>query len=102
MGRLGTFNRRLNPPSHPEDRQRPYEQAPASEPMATLGYTLGINRNESPYETPLSSGTGPGQQPRRRMAMDILNITDSPGTPKYLPLPNVGGAEMRVPGIMQP
>lgn len=102
MSRLGSFNRQTRPPSHPEDRRRAYEQSPADSPVANLGYMFGVHRREIPYEQPLPTTTGTGRPPRRRMAMDILNITESPGVLKTLPAPSIGGAELRVPGIPQP
>jgi hypothetical protein len=63
---------------------------------------FGVNRRDIPYEAPLATTTGSGRPPRQRMAMDIMNITDSPGVLKYLPTPSMGGAELRVPGIPQP
>lgn len=71
-------------------------------PRARLGYLYGINVKEEPYEAPLPTNSEDffyGKQPRRRLAGDILNLdlTKSPGAPATLPLPKLGGAEMRVP-----
>lgn len=76
-------------------------------PKARLGYMYGINLHEEPREVALPSNAEKffyGRQPReRRMAGDILNLdlTQSPGTPATLPLPKMGGAELRTPELPQ-
>ena len=102
MRKLGSFNRRVNLPRHPEDHTRQVEHALADNPVANAGYMFGVNRSNIPYEAPLPTTTGSGRPPRQRMAMDIMNITDAPGVLQYLPPPAMGGAESRVPGIPQP
>lgn len=102
MRRLGSFNRKANLLRHAEDHARQSEPAAATNPIANAGYMFGVNRSDIPYETPLATTTGSGRPPRQRMAMDIMNITDSPGALQYLPPPAIGGAELRVPGIPQP
>jgi len=87
-------------------------------PKARLGYLYGIGVKEDPYETPLKTGEEKFQsivgqegayyaigsrfpKNKQRMAMDILNleITQSPGTPAVFPLPFIGNAELRTPGL---
>ena len=73
-------------------------------PRARLGYMYGLNVENQPYEASLPTNSEDffyGKQPRRRMAGDILNLdlTNSPGAPATLPLPNIGSAELRLPAI---
>jgi hypothetical protein len=89
-------------------------------PKARLGYLYGIGVKEDPYETLLKTGEEKFQsivgqegayyaigsrfpKNKQRMAMDILNleITQSPGTPAALPLPSIGGPELRTPELPQ-
>lgn len=83
-------------------------------PKTRLGYMYGLGVSSDPYEAPNKTGSEKFQAtvedqgayyaigarlPRkeRRMAGDILNLdlTQSPGTPTNLPLPNIGSAELR-------
>jgi hypothetical protein len=90
---------------HAKDHARQPLAVVASKPIATLGYTLGIQRNVYPVE-PLGFAGGyrtPRSTPQKRMAGDALNLDlkQSLGTPKYVPLPNIGSAELRTPGLPQ-
>lgn len=88
-------------------------------PKATAGYYFGINRAKGPDERPRRTG---GEQfaearQKRRMAGDILNLSQSPGAPATLSLPTgldvvkstgippqeplaIGEAELRAAGII--
>jgi hypothetical protein len=100
MRQLGSFNRLINTARHPDDWQMQGSPVVARPEDPRLGYSSGLNYNVAPYETPLSTGTGPGMTgaPKRmRMAGD--EITLSPGVPVPLPLPATGRAELRVPDL---
>lgn len=91
---------------HPEDHIRQPVDQVASHPLASLGYNLGLHLNVSPVEPAGSAGgyKAPRSRPeQRRMAGDALNLDlkQSLGTPKYVPLPDIGSAELRTPGLPQ-
>lgn len=102
MRRLGSFNRSLQPEKHPDDWGKKSVPDAARPKDFKLGYTLGLYRDAAPYERPSASTTGPGMTgaPRKmRMAGEALSqeLTNSLGLPSSEPLPNIGGAEIRVP-----
>jgi len=91
---------------HPEDHLRQPIPLVALHPEAISGYNLGIHRDVYPVEPSGFAGgyKSPRSQPeQRRMAGDALNLDlkQSLGTPKYVPLPNIGAAELRTPGLPQ-
>lgn len=92
-----------------------------------LGYMYGLNLERKPHEyalptnaekfqevvgdmgayyavapQPDTSSPGKGKN-KERMAGDALNLDlkQSLGTPKYVPLPPIGSAELRIPGLPQ-
>ena len=102
MRHLGSFNHQVNLPHHPGDWARQDVTPIAQHPLAHSGYMLGLHHDVHPYEHPLPTTTGPGitgAPLQQRMAGQLLaeNLTNSPGTPEALPLPAIGGAEIRVP-----
>ena len=91
---------------HPEDHIRHPIDRVAGKPLASLGYNLGIHLDVSPVEPAGSAGgykQRRGQPEQRRMAGDALNLDlkQSLGTPKYVPLPAIGSAELRTPELPQ-
>jgi hypothetical protein len=91
-------------------------------PKSRLGYMYGLGVKKDPYERPLPTGEEKfqsivasegayyayGRLPERespgkgkRKAGDALNLDlrQSLGTPKYVPLPDIGSAEIRNPGF---
>jgi hypothetical protein len=91
---------------HPEDHLRQPIPHVASHPEVIEGYNLGLDRNVYPVEPVGSAGgykTRRSQPEQRRMAGDALNLDlkQSLGTPKYVPLPDIGAAELRTPGLPQ-
>ena len=90
---------------------------------ARLGYTLGISLNKRPYEAPLKTNQGDFQalipveggsgyfaigdrlprERRSRLAGDAFNLdlVSSSGTPRPLPEPFIGRAELRIPDLPQ-
>lgn len=91
---------------HAHDHAVRHATRAAARVHATLGYDLGVNRDVYPAE-PTGSQGGYRQQrskpEQRRMAGDALNLDlkQSLGTPKYVPLPVIGSAELRTPGLPQ-
>lgn len=76
-----------------------------TKPKATLGYTLGVYRDKPGREARGKSGGEKFAQSRgrRRMAGDIMNLSQSPGTPETLPLPKIaGGASNLIQSTGQP
>lgn len=112
MRTLGSFNRHVHIPSHPEDRIFAGSGTPAKHPLATGGYDVGIHRNVDPGDTPLPSGgekffQGQGQSRRRkpeiRMAGQALDadIKQSSGLQQAFAPPMMGAAELRTPNLPQ-
>lgn len=71
-------------------------------PKSHLGYYQGLGLNRPVHEEPIKTDGEQffyGKPKKERMAMDIFNLelTKSPGTPATLPLPKIGGAELRAP-----
>lgn len=100
MRKLGSFNKRVNLPSHPEDREIQGENFIAKDPLATLGYLYGVRRNAIPYENPLPTGAEKFQSSRqrtKRMAGDLLGVdlVQSSGLSGQQELPTLGSAEIR-------
>lgn len=92
--------------THANDHARKQAARAASQVQATLGYTLGVNRDVRPAEPvgfPGGYRASRKTPEQRRMAGDALNLDlkQSLGTPKYVPLPVVGSAELRTPGLPQ-
>lgn len=96
MRTLGSFNRQVNLPSHPNDYVGVAVERPAIKTLQADGYTLGIARN-----APLNEGYAPSggdftqskKAPGRpRMAGQSLNISASAA-------PMIGSAELRAPNI---
>lgn len=99
MRPLGSFNRRVNLPSHPEDRKQFSEGPQAARANADLGYIYGIRREEIPYETALPTGAEKFAESRgrRRMAGSMLglDLTQSPGSSQTSEPAFIGSAETR-------
>ena len=93
-------------------------------PKSRLGYMYGLGVDREPYEQPLPTGQekfqstiadqgayyAVGRLPERespekgqRKAGDALNLDlrQSLGTPRYIPLPSIGAAELRTPELPQ-
>ena len=89
-------------------------------PKSRLGYMYGLGVEKDPYERPLPTNAekfqsvvseegayyayGPLPErsyPDKRQAWDALNLDlrQSLGTPKYVPLPSIGRAELRTPEL---
>jgi len=105
MRTLGSFNRQVNLPSHPNDYAGVAAERPAIKTLQADGYTLGIARNEPPNEGYAPSGgdfTQSKKAPGRpRMAGQSLNISVTRGTglPSAPAAPMMGSAELRTPNI---
>lgn len=90
------------------------------QPKSRLGYMYGLGVSENPYEAPLPTNENKFQSlvnsegayyaygklpernyPDKRKAGDALNLDlrQSLGTPKYVPLPSLGSAELRTPEL---
>jgi hypothetical protein len=90
------------------------------QPKSRLGYMYGLGLEKDPYERPLPTNAekfqsvvseegayyayGPLPErsyPDKRKAGDALNLDlrQSLGTPKYVPLPSIGRAELRTPEL---
>jgi hypothetical protein len=89
-----------------------------------LGYFLGVNTDRRPNEAPLPTGAekfqsivsdqgayyamgrqpeprSPGKETRKAGEALNLDLRQSLGTPKYVPLPSIGSAELRTPELPQ-
>jgi hypothetical protein len=103
---LGTFNRQ-HLHRHPEDHQIHTPDRRIAQPKARGSYMLGLYTDQHPIQQRATGGEkffyGRKPRQRQRMAGDILNLdlTQSPGTPATLPLPKIGGAELRTPELTQ-
>lgn len=91
---------------HANDHARQNTEKAATQLEATLGYTLGLNRDVKPYERAGFEGgykTRHSTPEQRHMAGDALNLDlrQSLGTPKFPPLLDIGGAELRTPYLPQ-
>jgi hypothetical protein len=99
MRNLGSFNRRVNLPSHPEDRKQFSEGPLAARTAATLNYMYGVRRAEVPYENPLPTGAEKFAESRGRQRMAGsrlgLDLTQSPGIPQVSEPDFIGSAEIR-------
>ena len=90
------------------------------QPKSRLGYMYGLGVERDPYESPLPTNEDKFQSivpeegayyaygklpersyPDKRKAGDALNLDlrRSLGTPKYVPLPPIGSAELRTPEL---
>jgi hypothetical protein len=90
------------------------------QPKSRLGYMYGLGVDKDPYERPLPTNEEKFQStissegayyaygrlpeksyPDKRKAGDALNLDlrQSLGTPKYVPLPSIGSAELRTPEL---
>jgi hypothetical protein len=112
MRTLGSFNRHVNLPHHPEDREATGSNSAAKHPLATGGYDIGIHRNVNPSDTPSATGgekfsAGRGRAGRRkpeiRMAGQALDadIKHSSGLQQAFAQPMIGSAELRTPNLPQ-
>jgi hypothetical protein len=105
MRTLGSFNRQVNLPNHPDDYTPVANERPAVKTLQADGYTLGIARNAPPNEGYAPSGgdfTQSRKAPGRpRMAGQALNtsITRGTGLPSASAAPMMGSAELRAPNI---
>lgn len=99
MRKLGSFNKQMNLPYHPEDRKRFAEDPLAARTYSDLGYMYGVRREEIPYESSLPTGAEKfaESRTRRRMAGSMLglDLTQSPGLPQVSNPEFIGLAEIR-------
>jgi hypothetical protein len=112
MRTLGSFNRQVNIPSHPEDREPPGAGTSAKHPLARGGYDMGIHRSTNPEDTPSATGeekfaSGRGRSRRRkpemRMAGQALDadLKRGSGLQQAFAQPMMGSAELRTPDLPQ-
>ena len=107
MRTLGSFNRQVNLPNHPEDYAPVAAERLAVKTLQTDGYTLGFARNTPPQGRygPTGGDFGQSRQApgRRRMAGQALGIRFIPGSGSVTMVapPMMGSAEARTPNIPQ-
>ena len=107
MRTLGSFNRQVNLPNHPDDYMPVADERPAVKTLQTDGYTLGIARNTPPQGKYGPTGGDFGQSRetpgRRRMAGQALGIRfiRGSGSATTVAPSMMGSAELRTPNIPQ-
>ena len=105
MRTLGSFNRQVNLPNHPDDYSPVADERPAVKTLQTGGYTLGVARNTPPQGRygPTGGDFGQSKQTpgRRRMAGQALGIRfiRGSGAATTVAPSMMGSAELRTPNI---
>ena len=107
MRTLGSFNRRVNLPNHPEDYTPVAAERSAIKTLQADGYTLGFARNTPPQGRygPTGGDFGQSRQTpgRRRMAGQAIGVRfiRGSGSATTVAPPIIGSTELRTPNIPQ-